>query len=45
MRDIEKLRFEFNQLVLLVQKLNFDIEKIGEKEQSEREKMALQLYI
>ncbi len=44
-RDIEKLRFEFNQLVLLVQKLSFDTEKIGQKEQSEREKMALQCHM
>jgi len=37
------LRSEFNQLVLLVQKLSFGIEQVSEREQSEREKMALQL--
>ena len=42
-RDIEKLRAEFNQLVLMVQKLNFNIETIRDKEQNEREKMTLQL--
>ena len=42
-RDIEKLRAEFNNLVLVVQQLSFDIQKVSDREQSEREKMALQL--
>lgn len=42
-RDIEKLRAEFNNLVLLVQKLSFDIQQISDRETSERQRMALQL--
>lgn len=42
-RDLEKLRSEFNQLVLLVQKLSFDIERIDEREKAERERLALEL--
>ncbi len=42
-RDIERLRADFNNLVLLVQKLSFDIEQVSNRETTEREKMALQL--
>ncbi len=42
-RDIEKLRAEFNQLLLLVQKMSFEIENIDRREQSERREMALKL--
>ena len=38
-----RLRADFNNLVLLVQKLSFDIERIDEREQSERREMALKL--
>ena len=39
----EKLRSDFNNLVLLVQKLSFDIEHIDQREQGERREMALKL--
>lgn len=42
-RDIEKLRAEFNNLVLLVQRLSFDIQQVSDRETSERQRMALQL--
>ena len=42
-RDIEKLRTDFNNLVLLVQKLSFDIQQVSDREESERRQMALQL--
>jgi chromosome segregation ATPase len=39
----ENLRSDFNKLVLLVQELSHRIEKIDEREQSERREMALRL--
>ena len=44
-RDNRQLRDEFSQLTTLVQKLIFEIERVSEREQQEREKMALQLTI
>jgi len=41
--EVKQLRSDFNNLVLLVQQLSFDIQKVSDREQSEREKMALQL--
>lgn len=41
--QIDKLRSEFSSLVLIVQKLSFDIENVSKGEKSEREKLALQL--
>jgi predicted nucleic acid-binding Zn-ribbon protein len=42
-REYDSLRQDFNKLVLLVQKLNFDIHQVSEREKSEREKIILQL--
>lgn len=42
-REIDDLREDFNRLVHLVHQLTYDIEKVGNREKSEREKMALQL--
>ena len=41
--EIQRLRDDFTKLTLLVQKFSFDIEQVREREQNEREKMALQL--
>ena len=38
-----RLRADFNNLVLLVQKLSFDIKRIDEREQNKRHEMALKL--
>lgn len=38
-----QLREEFGKLIAVVQQLNFNIQDIDNREQSEREKMALQL--
>jgi septal ring factor EnvC (AmiA/AmiB activator) len=42
-REIDDIRADFNKLVHLVHQLSYDIEKVGEREKNEREKIALQL--
>ncbi len=42
-REIDALREDFNKLVHYVHQLSYDIEKVGRREESEREKMALKL--
>jgi predicted nucleic acid-binding Zn-ribbon protein len=39
----ENLREDFNKLVHLVHQLSFEIQKVSNRETSEREKLALQL--
>ena len=41
--ELKKLQGDFNNLLLVVQKLSFDIQKIDDREQSERREMALKL--
>ena len=41
--EVKQLRSDFNNLVLLVQKLSFDIQQVSDREESERQRMALQL--
>lgn len=41
--EVKKLQTDFNNPLLVVQKLSFDIEKIDEREQGERREMALKL--
>ena len=41
--EVKQLRSDFNNLVLLVQKLSFDIQQVSDRETSERQRMALQL--
>ena len=40
---VKQLWSDFNNLVLLVQKLSFDIQQVSDRETSERQRMALQL--
>ncbi len=42
-KDNQILRDDFSDLLLLVQKLSFSINHVSDREQSEREKIALQL--
>lgn len=41
--EVKQLRSDFNNLVLLVQKLSFDIQQVSDREEGERQRMALQL--
>ncbi len=42
-QDIKEIRKEFSQLVLVVEKLMFEIQRVSDRENAEREKLALQL--
>lgn len=41
--EVKQLRSDFNNLVLLVQKLSFDIQDVSKREESARREMALKL--
>lgn len=41
--EVQSLRDDFNNLLLVVQKLSFEIQQISEREQSERRELALKL--
>ena len=41
--EVKKLQTDFNNLLLVVQKLSFDIEKVDEREQAERRELILKL--
>ena len=42
-REVDALREDFNKLVHLVHQLSYDIEKVSNREESERKNLALQL--
>lgn len=42
-RELDSLREDFNKLVHLVHQLSYDIEKVSNREESERKHLALQL--
>jgi hypothetical protein len=41
--EVKQVRDEMQKLILIVQKLSFDIQDIRNREESEREKLALRL--
>lgn len=41
--EVQFLRDDFNNLLLVVQKLSFEIQQVSEREQSERRELALKL--
>ncbi len=39
-KDVKEIRKEFSNLTVIVERLAFEIQRIGDREQNEREKMA-----
>ena len=42
-QDVKEIRQEFAKLTVIVERLAFEIQRVSDRENSEREKMALQL--